>query len=220
MRAHLNFSVACPTGCSGTSLGAWFRALRSPLRLLLGAAVALWLAGLATPAWAVYRCTEPGGRVVFQEMPCPGRGAEVLVRPANPASPGAGAAPGAPASAAAPAPAATPAPPAPESQVERLNRLSDQMQSQRRVQELELYLVPRAQNQIAQHRAQCDREYRELQQKKTLASNNLAGATWEQSISTEMAALAARCDSRSKELLTNLELVRSECRALNGCGAP
>jgi hypothetical protein len=104
--------------------------------------------------------------------------------------------------------------------VERLNRLSDQMQAQRRRQELELYLVPRAQNQIAQHRAQCDREYRDLQGKKTLANNNLAGATWEQSISTEMAALAARCDSRSRELLTNLELVRSECRALSGCGAP
>ena len=54
----------------------------------------------------------------------------------------------------------------------------------------------------------------------TLANNNLAGATWEQSISTEMAALSARCDSRSRELLTNLELVRSECRAQGGCGAP
>ena len=178
------------------------------LRLLLGAGAALWLAVQATPAWAVYRCTEPGGRVVFQEMPCPGRGTEVLVRPANPGA--SGTVPGA----AAPAPAGT------ESQVERLNRLSDQMQAQRRVQELELYLLPRAQNQIAQHRAQCDREYRDLQEKKTLANNNLAGATWEQSISTEMTALAARCDSRSKELLTNLELIRSECRALSGCGAP
>ncbi|MCU0932131.1 MAG: DUF4124 domain-containing protein [Serpentinimonas sp.] len=182
-----------------------------PARLpaLLAAAASVVLGWTAQPAWAVQRCVEPGGRVVFQDKPCPGRGGEVLLRPANPGVPP------------EPVPqAAAPVAVPQESEVERLNRLSDQMQAQRRRQELELYLVPRAQNQIAQHRAQCDREYRDLQGKKTLANNNLAGATWEQSISTEMAALAARCDSRSRELLTNLELVRSECRALSGCGAP
>lgn len=189
--------------------------------MLLVAAASVVLGWTAQPAWAVQRCVEPGGRVVFQDKPCPGRGGEVLLRPANPGVPAAAVPQGAAPSSLPPAATSVAPPVAPEeSEVERLNRLSDQMQAQRRRQELELYLVPRAQNQIAQHRAQCDREYRDLQSKKTLANNNLAGATWEQSISTEMAALAARCDSRSRELLTNLELVRSECRALNGCGAP
>jgi hypothetical protein len=47
---------------------------------------------------------------------------------------------------------------------------------------------------------------------------NLAGATWEQSISSEMNAAAARCDTRARELVGDLEELRRTCQQ-RGCVA-
>jgi hypothetical protein len=37
----------------------------------------------AAPAWAVHRCTGPGGSVVFQDLPCAVGGQELAVKPAS-----------------------------------------------------------------------------------------------------------------------------------------
>lgn len=37
----------------------------------------------AAPAWAVYKCTGPDGKTVFQDAPCVGKGGQIEVRPAS-----------------------------------------------------------------------------------------------------------------------------------------
>ena len=49
---------------------------------------------------------------------------------------------------------------------------------------------------------------------KTQANNNLAGATWEQSISAEMQAHATMCDMRSRELIAHRDRLEQELRQL------
>lgn len=38
---------------------------------------------LAVPAWAINKCTGPDGKVVFQDLPCAGRGEAIDVRPSR-----------------------------------------------------------------------------------------------------------------------------------------
>ena len=66
-------------------------------------------------------------------------------------------------------------------------------------------------------REQCARDLKALQLKKQQANNNLAGATWEGSISGEMTALATTCDTRNRELREDAAALRTECRQLGGC---
>lgn len=49
------------------------------------------------------------------------------------------------------------------------------------------------------------------------ANNNLAGATWENPILSEMSALATRCDTKNRDLRDELERMRAECQKLVGC---
>lgn len=67
---------------------------------------------------------------------------------------------------------------------------------------------------LRNHEAQCDAKQKELAAKKTLARNNLAGATWEQSITTEMQAAATICDSKGRELRSQLDRLEAELRDL------
>lgn len=90
-------------------------------------------------------------------------------------------------------------------------------QRNRRRQEFELRVVPEAQGAIARQRKQCDDDLRALQDKKLTASNNLAGATWEGSISSEMSAVATRCDTKNRELKDEFDSLKKECQALGGC---
>ncbi|MCW8918943.1 MAG: DUF4124 domain-containing protein [Gammaproteobacteria bacterium] len=50
-----------------------------------------------------------------------------------------------------------------------------------------------------------DKELAALRSKKNLANNNLAGATWEQSISDEMNAVNGRYDAQISEKQTNIQ---------------
>lgn len=58
------------------------------------------------------------------------------------------------------------------------------------------YRIAKNDEEIKLFQAQMDLELAELQQKKLNARNNLAGATWEQSISTEMNAVTSRYRSK------------------------
>lgn len=161
-----------------------------------------------SPAWAVNKCTGPDGSVVFQDAPCAGKGGAITVRPASGA-----------ARAAAPAQSEPDAAPAgkPQTEAQRIEARVAESQKERRRIELEARLVPDAEGAIHRHRAACDRDLRALQAKKSLANNNLAGATWEGSISGEMTALAARCDTRNRELREDAVALRAECQQLGGC---
>jgi hypothetical protein len=160
------------------------------------------------PVWAINKCTVDG-RVVFQDAACPGKGETLVVRPAS----------GAPpkeqpvdANRANPEGAAKPM-----TEAQRIERQVANSQQERRRQELEVRLVPDADAAIYRNRSACDRDMKALQAKKTMANNNLAGATWEGSISGEMTALATTCDTRNRELREDATALRAECQRLGGC---
>lgn len=175
--------------------------------LVLGVVMALG----ACSAWAVNKCTLPGGRVVFQDAPCAtGKGETLTVKPSRGNS------------TSQPAPAAA----SPDvgassdqslTEAQRIEQRVAESQRARRRQELEVRLLPESLIAIDRHRAFCDQQLAQLQNKKRLANNNLAGATWEGSISSEMVALATRCDTQNRELRDEAERRRAECRALGGC---
>ena len=64
------------------------------------------------------------------------------------------------------------------------------------------------------HNNDCRIKMEQLENKKRHANNNLAGATWEQSISAEMQAHATLCDMRQRELLAHRDRLEQELREL------
>jgi len=161
----------------------------------------------ASPAWAINKCTIDG-QVVFQDAACPGKGESIKVRPASGSAP----APSGDAATDADKPAKKPM-----TEAQRIEANIKNSQDTRRKVDLETRIVPGAEMEIDRQRSQCDREYRALQDKKRAANNNLAGATWEGSISSEMTALATRCDTRNRDLRADLERLKAECQQLGGC---
>lgn len=145
----------------------------------------------ATPAWAIHKCKAPDGKTVFQDIPCTGQGEKLEVRPAS--------------GSAHPAQAAA----APEATKEGVFGESWQRRTY-----LENRGIPDARSALQAQLKQCDAKQAELAAKKWRAMNNLAGATWEQSISTEMQAAATMCDARTRELRTQLEEYEKELREL------
>lgn len=161
--------------------------------------LALLAAALAvgTPAWAINKCTGPDGKTVFQDAPCAGKGEKIDVRPAS-------------GSAASPPPATAPAPGARQA-VAKEGAFGESWQ---RRTYLENRGIADARGAIVAHQNQCDAKQKELAAKKGQARNNLAGATWEQSISTEMQAAATLCDSKQRDLRAQLESLEKELKEL------
>lgn len=149
------------------------------------------------PAWAINKCKAPDGKVVFQDAPCAGQGEKIEVRPAS-------------GSAASPPPATAPAPGARQSAAKE----GVFGESWQRRTYLENRGIADARGAIVAHQNQCDAKQKELAAKKGQANNNLAGATWEQSISTEMQAAATLCDSKQRDLRAQLENLEKELREL------
>lgn len=150
----------------------------------------------ASPAWAINKCTGADGKVAFQDAPCAGKGEKIEVHPAS-----------GPARAAAPVVAN----PAGMSAAAKEGVFGETWQ---RRTYLENRGIADARSALQVQINQCEAKQSELAAKKSRARNNLAGATWEQSISTEMQAAATMCDSRTRELRTQLEGYEKELREL------
>lgn len=150
----------------------------------------------STPALAINKCTGKDGAVVFQDAPCPGKGEKLVVKPATGDAPTAAS--------------------APQSTTDRLNAQLQVMQRDRQRTELE-YALQEAQNRQAGNSRACEADFERLRALKARANNNLAGATWENSISQEMSAVATRCDTKNRELMASIGAITKECRALGGC---
>ena len=157
---------------------------------------------LAPAAWAVNKCTGADGKVVFQDAPCAdGKGGKIDVKPAS----GFGSTP--PPAGVGAAPAVAPGAPS-------MSKEGAFGESWQRRTFLENRGVPEAKVGLRNHLQRCEAKQRELASRKNSANNNLAGATWEQSISMEMQAAATMCDSQTRELRTQVDALEKELRDL------
>lgn len=149
-------------------------------------ALLLALAPLGAVAQSLYKCTE-GGVVKYAERPC-GKSAVLISGPQAGAQPKTivqTTEPPAPALAARAPETATPAPA--DAQKARQEQLA-QMAKDRRIRELGF--------EIRDAEREMDDELEKLRQRKYRSANNLAGATWESSISQEMQAATSKHTAR------------------------
>lgn len=170
--------------------------VRPPWRISLAwVAVAFLATGAGGTAHAaMYKCVD-GGTTIFQDKPCAGAGAAVTVKPA------------------APAPASEPSTDtgngADHETIRKLRASTESMALERRQRELR-HEIQLLEGEIDGHRAAMDRELSSLSAKKAYAKNNLAGATWEQSISSEMQAVAEKYKARIQIAQDRLSAVRKD----------
>lgn len=165
--------------------------------------IALMVLAIATPAEAINKCFGVDGKAVYQDAPCAGRGETIVVRPAS-------------GHRAAVAAASEPSPnnvisPSVKGAAKKEGAFGETWQ---RRTFLENRGIRDARAEIEAHRRTCAAQQADLTSKKTRSMNNLAGATWEQSISTEMQAAATICDGRARDLRANLEALEKELREL------
>lgn len=161
-------------------------------------AVALIATVAVTPVQAqVYKCKDASGTTVYSAQPCAINAKPIDLRPASGQSRQA-------ASAASPVPLSaetSSAPSIPRSLVQRGNDAA-----QRRILDDD---ITRKQREIAAMNAGHEAEQAALREKKGRARNNLAGATWEQSISDEMQSVAAAHNTRVSIAQRELEDMRA-----------
>ena len=140
---------------------------------------------VTTPALAINKCKTADGKVIFQDMPCaPGQGGKIEVTPAS----GQGVStPGTQAAAATGAPAQT--------ETERLQQLSKKYRDTSRLDALQSREIPGLRNYLDRQKNRCDAQVAALRSKQGSAKNNLAGATYLQSIAVEMSTVATQCDT-------------------------
>ena len=137
-----------------------------------------------SPVSAQYKCTAADGRVTFQQTPCQeAKQQEKLRLQGAPQGTGMTAGQG---------------PKPPQQTDSPYTRLADQLARERRATELEqreralVREINITSSRIDERNGLMNSEMAALREKKAYANNNLAGATWEQSISTEMQAVAAK----------------------------
>lgn len=160
---------------------------------------------IASPTFAqVYRCPDAKNRVVIQQTPCVG-GSKLNVRPASGDAPASGDV------------TTEPTQTKPATEAERINARTEASQRERRKTELENRAVPDADMALAAARRECIAQTEELEGQRGTAKNNLAGATYLQSIATQMQALAMRCDTRERVLRDDYDRLLRECKGLGGC---
>lgn len=128
---------------------------------------------LISPAWAVNKCVNSAGEVVYQAAPCGGadKSSEVAIRKGP-----------------------IPSVQAPDEETEQLKAKVGDMERERRIGEISRQIAS-LENQVSAYRGAMSDELARLRYKKEYAANNLAGATWERSISEEMSAVSQKYDS-------------------------
>jgi predicted nucleic acid-binding Zn-ribbon protein len=135
-------------------------------------------------AGQMYVCTDAEGKKTFQAMPCAGA-AKAEVRAYDVALSGDSYRP------------------------TTDSAVYQQMKADNRKAQLKRD-IRKSEQQIEKYQAQMQSELAALRSKKRYATNTQAGATWEQSISTEMQAVTSRYDSLMDVERDNLKMMRQE----------
>lgn len=159
------------------------------------------LAAFTSSSYAeMYKCTEEG-RTIFQERPCQGKGGAITVRPATGDAP--------PQSATT----ANAASGSSSSSAAKTAETATMLQRDRQMRELG-YQIDDTEREISKLEAGMDAELATLRNKKSLARNNLAGATYEQSISTEMQSITEKYKTKISTVQMKLESLKKDRESL------
>ncbi len=143
----------------------------------------------------VYRCTMPNGTTAFSDAPCSATAKPIVVKPAA----GVATAHGADASTSE---NSVVAPSTSEGIVAKASRAGRRSGIQNEIDFKTRH--------IESLRRELNDELDALRAKKAMANNNLAGATWEQSISEEMNAVVSRYDARIRSLEAEVSRLQLE----------
>jgi Domain of unknown function (DUF4124) len=149
----------------------------------------------------MYKCVE-NGKTTFQGTPCVGAGATVSVTPANGSS-----------SSPQPSPASDKSQPPEQSSLAKTKDHVRSMELERRLRE-NAYEIENLESKIRGYQSGLDRDLAALRRKKAYAENNLAGATYEQSISTEMQSVSDRYKVNIQIAQDQMSQLRSEASEL------
>lgn len=160
------------------------------------------ITAFCAPAWAVNKCIGPDGATVFQDTPCSGKGGKIDLRPAA-------------GNALEPAPLAPGV--KPQTETERIEKQISESQRDRRKRDLQDRLVPDARASLEGHRSGCEQTQKRLEASQYRYVQNLYGKTHAAQVASEMAASAATCGTKERELKENLNALQKECSELNGC---
>lgn len=90
-------------------------------------------------------------------------------------------------------------------------------QRERRLRDLQERIVPVAERDLLQHREACKARQEALERSQNAYVQNLWGKTHSAQMASEMAANAALCDTKDRELKEALDVARRECVQLGGC---
>lgn len=143
----------------------------------------LLLCVIVFPASAAYKCVDAGGKTSFQDAPCERSQVQSALR--NLATPD------------APITVAVEQP--------TYRATSDRLEIER--------LLRENTRTIASNQDRCDYDQRAIFGRQTSSTNTLAGATRDGAIASEAQAAAARCDTRTRQLLVDRDDLRKTCEA-------
>lgn len=171
-------------------------------------AIAMAATLLVGNAYAINKCTGADGKPVFQDAPCSGAGETLVVRPA---------------SGAANAPAQKPSGGTGESprlsEVQRIEAQTAASQKERRLRDLRTLEIPTATAAVAQNKATCEREMKAIEQDKYAYAQNLYGKTHAAQRAAEASSLAAKCNTKDRDLRDRVDALKNECVKLGeACG--
>jgi hypothetical protein len=142
------------------------------------------------PVWAVNKCVSQDGSISYQTAPCPtgANATEIQRLPTN-------------------------GPPSNPGEVDRIKGFTEKSAKDRRLLEIER-AVTQSQDRIASYRQEMSDQIDALRSRKHAASNNLAGATWEQSISEEMSAISQQFNVLIRSEQDRIAGLRDEAKSL------
>lgn len=162
--------------------------MRSSLSIL---AVAMLV---TTPSWAINKCIGADGKVSYQAQPCSGGTSKTINVQAAPTTvPKAGS-------------GVTAA--EPSSQTSEQRTLA-RFERDRRIREVKDQIAG-LERDVEQRNRRMQTELDALRYRKSFANNNLAGATYEQSLSTEMQAVTSRTRAQNDVDFERIKALRSE----------
>lgn len=149
---------------------------------------------VAGPSWAVNKCVGADGRVSYQAQPCSGGASKTInIQAAPPAASKVGSAP---ASAGVAAQTSEQRTLATFARDRRIREVKDQ--------------IAGLENDIEQRNRRMQSELDGLRYRKSFANNNLAGATYEQSLSTEMQAVTSRTRAQNDVDFERIRALRAD----------